>query len=147
MLALKIIGGFVCLIILHLIYDSLNSKCLEKYGYPLFFKEAFIGAIMTGFISGLGYFWYRYALENHKDTLNGKVVIVFGAILFLFVIIAIFKRPVGNKMTIGILNLIVSCALYTALFFLTTVLIAGAIVMLFLGILGIFVGPRYVRRW
>jgi len=83
MLVLKILGVLLALFSLFKITQEINKFTNKRYRY-LFFNKKTLLSSFAGYASAIvGYIWYTNALQQHGDILNGKLLMIIGA-LFLF---------------------------------------------------------------
>lgn len=113
---------FIGIILIGLIgnsYKFLNTKHIEKYGYPIF-DSYFIGILAGGggFLF-IGYCWREHAIDHSKALLEPNLFIGFISLGIIFWIIGQSFSYYQNKRHLGWLNILIGiCACcFVAYFF------------------------------
>lgn len=78
--------GIVSIAAIYGIYEFLNEKHIEKYGYPILDFEFLPMAIGSGSVIRIGCWWREYALHHAKNMLYPNLFLgffIFGAIFLL----------------------------------------------------------------
>ncbi|QOY53205.1 hypothetical protein [Candidatus Sulfurimonas baltica] len=112
MLVITIIGFIVAIITVYSLVLWVNEYSVKRYRYEFFnFSNYLATAIGYGMIY-FGEGWYREALANNQDILNGQVLIVIG---FLLVVLVIYSNIKNTSFIFGVVMTVIQLALYAVL--------------------------------
>ena len=112
MLVITIIGFIAAIITVYSLVLWVNEYSVKRYRYEFFnFSNYLATAIGYGMIY-FGDSWYKEAVVNNKDILNGQVLIVIG---FLLVVLVIYSNIKNTSFIFGVVMTVIQLALYAVL--------------------------------
>ncbi len=119
--------GIVSIAAIYGIYEFLNEKHIEKYGYPILDFEFLPMAIGSGSVIRIGCWWREYALHHAKNMLYPNLFLgffIFGAI---FLLLGYCMKYYQKKRHLGWLNILIGIISGVLIYYLFGVLIAISI--------------------
>lgn len=142
MLVLKILGFLAIVITIFTLAKKLNQKFLEKFNFPVFSIANFVFIFIDGLLLGYGKEWYKDAIANNGDKLNGLILLGIGAVLAICIILVYYRQ---TNFIYGTIGSVISLSLVGLIYFLSSVIIALIVIGIVGTILGAFSAkPVYV---
>lgn len=118
MLVLKIFGIFLVVCLIFNGISELNKSCKEKFNRSFISAETIGFQVVIGTFIFVGKSWYKSALTNNGDILNGQLLIGLGIISGIGYIIHLYKTTNFLYGTIGMIIILLFLALYILAFIL-----------------------------
>lgn len=112
MLVLKIFGIFLVICLIFNGISELNKSCKEKFNRSFISAEVIGFQLVVGTLIFVGKSWYKSALTNNGDILNGQLLIGLGIISGIGYIIHLYKTTNFLYGFIGMIIILMFLALY-----------------------------------
>jgi len=99
MLVIKIIAILLLALIVYALVDKFNSFTYKKFNYQFFELDRFFIIAFSYALLFFGSVWYKDALRDATDPLNGIVLITIGVVILLTIVYKNFKN---TNFTVGL---------------------------------------------
>lgn len=111
MIVLEIIGGLLVLFLLYGATLEIDKYSQKVYAYEFFTTDNLVIAIIGYALLFGGFLWYKDALGDHGDTLNGIVLMFIG---LPFIVALIYKNLKATSLIFGTLATIFQLIVFAA---------------------------------
>ena len=138
MLVLKILGFLAIIITIFTLAKKLNKKFIEKFNFPVFSIANFVFIFIDGLLLGCGKKWYKDAIANNGDKLNGLILLGIGIVLAICIILAYYHQ---TNFIYGTIGSVINLSFVALIYFFSSVIIA----LIIIGIVGTILGASSAK--